>query len=101
MFDILKPSEIVSELQEALVKYRDDCDALAVGVKVQQMMADMTGCFVVRLTRNVPVDQKHNMTEGREMWAWDEKMLTGDSDVWVMGLGEPVLLRPHEYEIVS
>ena len=100
MFNIPNPHEIIAELHGELQEYQENGDGLVLGVKVMEMIASITGCFVVRLLRDIPVGKEHGMIDGRELWAWNERMLTGESAVWVMGDGLPVKLQSREYEVV-
>ena len=102
MFEIPRPEEIQAELKEELLDCRQDYGAdpgLALCRKVQAMLARITGSFVVRLTRSLPVESRHGMVEGRHFWAWDERELTGKEAVWVKGDdGENVRLLRGEFE---
>lgn len=55
----------------------------------------------IQLTQDIPVSHTHGLTEGRELETIEkpEGMEGRRSLVWVEGdEGEPVGIRPHEYE---
>ena len=105
MFDIPTPDEIASELHDDiydLVIDSGDSSKLLLCAAIQEMIVRITGCYAVALTKDIPVESKHGMFEGRTFWAWNERGLTGDEVVWVKSdQGMLVSLLKEDYEVVK
>ena len=85
----------IKELQERLDI--DESNAF----EIQRIFAEATDLFLVHLPKDRSVEEKHGLVKGSVHWAWNERGLTGDDLVWVIGrTGALFAMTDEDYERV-